>query len=138
MRDLKAIVEELAAGKAWASPSWDGKQPRRIESSVVLGQHKDGESTVELELSVTHSKEGKRYYGYLQIASVKQDGVFQTRSMALYDKTTSGRLDQVDSPRYSAKALDAFWELQIGKLRDDPAILSALNLDHGQLTDVEA
>lgn len=132
MRDLKALVEELAANKEWARPGYDGKAARRIESSVVLGKHTDGESDVELELSISHSKERKVYYAGLQIASVKQDGPFRTASYMLFDKTTSGQLDRVEAARYSAKALEAFWELQIGKLRDNPELLAQLNLDHKQ------
>jgi hypothetical protein len=132
MRDLKAIVDGLAAGKAKAAPGYDGKDTRRIESSVVLGAHKDGVSTVELEMSVSHHKESKCYVARLNISSVKDEGVFTSRSYSLFDKETSGQLDRFESPRYSAKALDAFWELQIGKLQDDPSILSALNLDHNQ------
>lgn len=137
MRDLKALVEELAANKAWARPSYDGKASRRIESSVKLGDDKDGESTVELEMTVSHRKESKQYYAGLQITSVKQDGVFESRCYGLFNETTSGQLDRVQSDRYSAKALEAFWELQIGKLRDDPSILAKLNLDHNQVEGVE-
>ena len=132
MRDLKALVEELANGKAWARPGYDGKPSREIESTVVLGKAKDGNGEVVLELSASHDKERKQYYARVQISTQKTEGAFKVNSYSLFDKETGARLDQVDSPRYSAKALEAFWELQIGKLRDDPNILTALNLDHNQ------
>ena len=132
MRDLKAIVEKLAEGKAWGRPSYDGKASREIEATAVLGPAKDGNGEVVLELSVSHDKDRKQYYSRLQISTQKTEGAFKVNSYSLFDKETGARLDQVDSPRYSAKALDAFWELQIGKLRDDPEILTALNLDHNQ------
>lgn len=135
MRDLKALVEELAAGKGWARPGpYDKGSSRTIESTVVLGKAKGGENAGEvvLELSVSHDKGRKNYYSRLQISTQRQDGPFKVNSYSLFDKETGARLDQVDSPRYSAKALEAFWELQIGKLKDDPNILTALNLDHNQ------
>lgn len=137
-RDLAALVESIAATKAWARPSYDGKTPREIEGRVILGDSKDGEGKVELELSCSHRKESKQYYAGLQITTVKEDGQFISRSYSLLDRTTGGQLDRVDSPRYSAKALDAFWELQIGKLRDNPELLAQLNLDHNQNTDATA
>ena len=132
MRDLKAIVEGFAEGKAWAKPgAYDKGSSRTIESTVELGKAVGG-GTVEIELSVSHDKDRKQYYARLQICTVKDEGIFTAKTYSLFDKTTGGRLDQVDSPRYSAKALEAFWELQIGKLRDNPELLTALNLDHNQ------
>lgn len=132
MRDLKEIVEALAAGKTIAPPKYDGKDARRIESAVELGKHKDGVSTVELEMYVAHSKESKRFTGYLQIMSVKQEGVFTSKTFQLYDKDTSVYLGSTPCARYSAKALDACWQSFITELQDNPSLLATLKLDHEQ------
>lgn len=138
MRDLKAIVEELAKGKTKTAPSYDGKDSRCIESSVILGAHKDGESTVMLEMTVSHSKESKQFYAYLQVMSVKDEGIWTSKSYSLMDRKLTVRLMGVPSDRYSAKALDAAWEWKIGELLENPELLAGLNLDHNQDVDVEA
>lgn len=132
MRDLKALVEQLAEGKEWDGPDYAGRPSREIHSVVELGKHTDGVSAVELELSCHHDKDSKVYTARLQIFSSSTQGAFTCRSYALMDSTTGGRLDRIPTPRYSPKTLEAFWEVQISKLRDDPGILGLLNLDHNQ------
>jgi len=132
MRDLKEIVDALALGKTVAPPKYDGKDARRLESTVELGKHEDGVSTVQMEMSVSHSKEGKRFLGYVQIMSVKSEGAFVTKSFQLYDKETSLYLGSAPCARYSAKALNDCWQSFITDLLEDPALLSPLNLDHNQ------
>jgi hypothetical protein len=136
MRDLKALVDGLATAKAWAGLDYSGKQRREISADVTLGPTKDGKGRMVLELSVSHYKEGKRYVASLHVIKVEElESGFTSREYSLSlgrDNRLGGQLDAVESGRYSTKALDAFWELQIGKLQDDPSILAKLDLEHNQ------
>jgi len=134
-RDFAAIVEELATGKKEGRPNYKGEASRRLEASVKLGDGEDGKSTIHLELSVSHYKEGKAFSVTAHIeARENPDGsAFAVSRWEPMNRAHNLRFQSVPCPRYSAKALEAAWESTIATLRQDPSVLDRLDLNTKQV-----
>lgn len=91
---------------------------RRIVHSIDL--HTVGDTTTQLQLSVSHSKESRRFNAVLAVVGVVDHGTYTVTVSLPRDRTRARRLPSKDVSRYSATALMAFRSETAVMLMSDP------------------